>query len=208
MKPLPRKSIQIAIAVLLVGYPILMWFGLERFRVQTLSLAVGIAIVVRLAVRERSSKVEVAGLGALLALLALAAWFSESERFLMFLPAVISAALGVAFALSLRAGTESWVERLARETYGTSELPPTARAYCRRVTGIWTAFFFVNASIAASLAAWGPVAWWALYSGFLAYGMMGLVMAVEYIYRRAIVAPVADREAAALGIQKRGRRAW
>ena len=65
---------------------------------------------------------------------------------------------------------------------------------------MWAGFLLLNGLVALALAIWGPLGWWALYTGLLAYVLMGLLMGAEYIYRILRVKPVAQAEAKALGL--------
>ena len=104
------------------------------------------------------------------------------------------------FLASLRPGRISWIERLARLIHRSQTLPPTAVRHCRGVTALWAGFLLLNGLVALALAIWGPLGWWALYTGLLAYVLMGLLMGAEYIYRILRVKPVAQAEAKALGL--------
>jgi uncharacterized membrane protein len=96
------------------------------------------------------------------------------------MPALVSLALLLSFAASL-AG-ESVVERLARVQLGA--LGPEESRYCRRVTVVWCAFLLANGSIALWLAVWGTAGAWALYTGGIAYLLLGILFATEYTYRQ------------------------
>ncbi|HEY6877774.1 MAG TPA: hypothetical protein VI299_07130, partial [Polyangiales bacterium] len=74
------------------------------------------------------------------------------------------------------------VERFARMQ--NPDLSPAQVAYCRTVTQVWCAFFVLNAAISGSLAAWAPLSWWTLYNGLLAYVLMGVLGAGEYLVRK------------------------
>jgi uncharacterized membrane protein len=45
-------------------------------------------------------------------------------------------------------------------------------------------FFVVNAAVAAALALLEMTAWWALYTGGIAYAAMGMMFGVEYVVRQ------------------------
>jgi uncharacterized membrane protein len=64
------------------------------------------------------------------------------------------------------------------------EFPSAIARYCRQLTLVWTVFFAMNAMIITVLAIWGAEFWWSLYNGVLIYFLMGLLVIVEYIYRR------------------------
>ena len=65
----------------------------------------------------------------------------------------------------------------------TDELNAVETRYCRSVTIVWCAFFAANGAIAAALALWAPLAWWTLYSGLLAYVLIGAVFVIEFLVR-------------------------
>jgi len=95
-------------------------------------------------------------------------------------PVLVNAALLGAFAYSLTS-PPSMIERFAR--MHERDLPPEAIGYTRRVTQIWCVFFFVNGAIALMTALWATPATWTLYNGLIAYLMMGLLFAGEYVVR-------------------------
>ena len=44
----------------------------------------------------------------------------------------------------------------------------------------------LNGLIAASLTLWAPLSWWTLYNGLIAYGLMGLLFAIEWLIRQKV----------------------
>ncbi|MFY0542160.1 hypothetical protein [Nannocystis pusilla] len=107
---------------------------------------------------------------------------SGEQRLFMALPVLVNLGLLANFAASLR-GPVSLVERFAR--LQEPDLPPGGPAYCRTWTKIWCGFFVANALVSAGLALWAPVAWWTLYTGLLAYLLIGVMFTVEYVVRKA-----------------------
>ncbi len=59
-------------------------------------------------------------------------------------------------------------------------------AYCRNVTLVWCCFFIVNGSIALMSVFGDSYRFWALYNGCIAYILMGLLFAGEYIVRKVV----------------------
>ncbi|WP_431256333.1 hypothetical protein ACQ86G_16380 [Roseateles chitinivorans] len=96
---------------------------------------------------------------------------------------LVNFAMLTVFSLSLVRGP-SIVERLARLT--DPHLPPEAIRYTRRVTQVWCGFFLMNGLIALATALWASERVWALYSGLIAYGLMGLLMGGEWLVRRRV----------------------
>ena len=84
----------------------------------------------------------------------------------------------------------SVIERLAR--LKDKNLPQKAIAYTRNLTVIWCGFFIANGSVAlwTALAATDEI--WALYNGFIAYVLIGLLLGGEVIVRRFFIASAQD----------------
>ena len=76
---------------------------------------------------------------------------------------------------------QSAVERLAR--LQDPNLPPEAVAYTRKVTQVWCAVFILNIVISSALVWLEQIDLWALYTGVIAYVIMGVVMAGEWLIR-------------------------
>ena len=62
-------------------------------------------------------------------------------------------------------------------------VPADEHAYCRRVTALWCAFLVANAGVIVWLALAGTRELWALYTGVVAYLLMGALFAAEFVYR-------------------------
>lgn len=77
------------------------------------------------------------------------------------------------------------IERLAR--LQKPELPGQAVRYTRRVTQVWCVFFIINGTLAALLAWLGRYGWWAVYTGVIAYVLMGILFAGEWLYRKLVL---------------------
>lgn len=77
------------------------------------------------------------------------------------------------------------IERLAR--LQQPELPERAVRYTRRVTQVWCVFFIANGAVAALLAWLGRYGWWAVYTGVIAYVLMGILFAGEWLYRKLVL---------------------
>ena len=76
-----------------------------------------------------------------------------------------------------------WVEHDAAEIW---RLTDRAVRYTRRVTQLWCLFFIANALIISLLALYAPLAWWTLYTGLIAYLLMGLLFAGEWLVRQRV----------------------
>ena len=140
------------------------------------TLLLGLALLRLLVTRQRFWLVAAAGA---VCLAGVSIWGNALLPLKLY-PVLVNAALLAAFAWSL-ASPPSMVERMARLT--EPDLPPEAIAYTRTVTQVWCGFFVVNGSIALGTALWATQAVWSLYNGVIAYVLMGLLFAGEYLVR-------------------------
>jgi len=197
---------------LTVAYPVVVFFGLVHFSARTVGLlALALAVPLMLLRFRNASREDLWVVMrvplVVIALLGLGAALDDA-RLVMFMPVIISLALLVQFASSLR-GEVTMIERFARmqESRSSSsqrsrtdaggvaaERPGTPHVkegslsaaqirHCRQVTVAWCVFFVVNAVIAGGLALAELTAAWAVYTGGIAYGLMGVMFAGERVVR-------------------------
>ena len=96
-------------------------------------------------------------------------------------PAVVSGAFLAAFALSLL--STPLVELFARRM--GEDLDAAGVSYCRSATVAWTVF--LSAHFAVTVATlFGPIEAWAVYNGFVAYMLIGLMFLGEFIVRKRV----------------------
>jgi uncharacterized membrane protein len=175
-----------ALQILLgLAYPALIYLTLRVAEPRVVALCVLGVLVLRMALSDSGRLTDYArafrlpALAVAAALLVSAVWNDPVS--LLLAPVLISLALLVVFARSLTQ-TESIVERIARVQLGV--LSPEEARYCRRVTIVWCGFFLGNGLVALHLALAGPLFGWALYTGFIAYLLMGALFASEFVYRQ------------------------
>lgn len=180
-----RVALAVLRTLLVVGYPAALYLGISHLDARTLGLVMlGLLLpnlVLRLAAAAPEQRRAVLRLPLSLAVLVGVGAALGEPRFFLALPVLVNLTLLANFAASLR-GPVSLVERYARMQ--DPALPEGEREYCRAVTRAWCWFFIANASVCAGLAALAPVAWWALYTGVLAYMLVGLGFTIEYIVRK------------------------
>lgn len=172
--------------VLAVVYPLAVWWSLAHFSVRVTGLMVLGFLVPMVALRlsraDPAHRWPVLRVPLSIMALLLLGVATDDERFVLAMPVLISGALFIAFAGSLR-GEMPLIERFAR--LQESELSPAKQHHCRQATVAWCVFFVFNAGVAGALALAAPVRWWAAYSGGIAYALMGAMFAGEYIVRKA-----------------------
>ena len=165
-----------------LAYPLAVHFGMRHHGIGALAvLLLGMALL-RLAFTRNAQWLAVA-IGA--TVLALLAWASGDARPLKLYPALVNAVLLLVFGASLLR-PPTVVERIARLT--EPDLSPRGVAYTRRVTQVWCAFFLFNGVLALATALWAPDHVWTLYNGLVAYVLIGLLAAGEWLVRRRVMA--------------------
>ena len=173
----------IALGLLLAGlaYPFAVYLGLEHLSPRLFALLLGALWLARMFSGKQTPLSRTLTTVALLFCLLLG--LAGEPALLRWYPVLISLALLGLFAGSLCSGMPI-IERLAR--LSEPELPPAAVRYTRLVTWVWVGYFIVNAAIASGLALWAPLSWWTLYTGLIAYLLMGLLFAGEWLARQRI----------------------
>lgn len=109
---------------------------------------------------------------------------TDAGRFALYLPSLlIPAALGYLFGSTLRAGREPLISTIARLGRG-GVLAPDLQHYTRRLTQLWTFMFGLMFAGALLLILLDRIQWWSLLTNVINYIVIGLMFAVEYVYRR------------------------
>lgn len=177
-----RKCLTFLLAAFMVLYPVVVYAGMETLGLRgLLGLLLGAALLRAMVSGERLwwgvalAVSMLCGIGLLL----------QDARMVKLYPVLVNAAMLVVFLSSLWQ-PPTIVERLAR--LQTPDLPPQAIRYTTRVTQVWCAFFLLNGMVSLMTVYWASDRIWALYNGLISYGLMGLLMAVEWLVRGRIKA--------------------
>lgn len=175
----PVRTLATALfAALTLVYPLLVFVGLGRWSPVWIALALAMLALLRAwATRQWIWLVASGGAG----LLALASAAGGGWLPVKLYPVLVNAVLLTVFGASLLRGPSA-IERLAR--LSEPDLPPAAVVYTRRVTQVWCLFFVGNGSAALVTALWASTEVWALYNGLVAYVLMGLLFAGEWLLRQ------------------------
>ncbi|WP_339515923.1 hypothetical protein [Pseudomonas sp. RL_15y_Pfl2_60] len=173
----------LGLILLLAGlaYPFAVYYGIEHLSPRAFAALLGSLWLARLLLGEKRPGNRWMALAALLFCTLLG--IAGEPALLRWYPVLLSAILLCLFGLSLKFGPPL-VERLAR--LREPQLPDIAVRYTRKVTQVWTVFFLCNGLIATALTLWAPLAWWTLYNGLIAYLLMGLLFAVEWLVRQRV----------------------
>jgi len=173
----------IGLVLLLAGvfYPFAVYFGIGHFAPWQFALLLGALWLAR----ALTGKGHPGGLWmAVVAMtFCLLLGVFDSPQLLRWYPVLISGFMLSLFGFSLVYGPPV-AERLAR--LSEPDLPEVAIRYTRQVTQVWSLFFLCNGLIAAVLTLWAPLSWWALYTGLISYGLIGLLFAGEWLLRQRV----------------------
>jgi uncharacterized membrane protein len=175
------RKLSALVALLTLSYPILVLVG-ARYLSSTILVAVLCVLVVgRLFLGGRSPFDLV--LAAAVACQILLLTFEPSIAVRTY-PLMVNLGLAGVFAYTLWSAPPM-IERFARVSSPT--LSADAVPYLRNLTVAWVCFFMLNAAAAAWTVAYGTLEQWALYNGFIAYLLMGTMLAGEWLVRRWVL---------------------
>lgn len=145
----------------------------------TATVALIVAIALLIATREPRLRI-----AWLIVAVAVALGWRYAPSLLLYLPpAALNLAFGAFFAVTLAPGREPRIARFARLERG-AELPPDLARYTRRLTWLWTAFFFGSAACGLLLAAFAPLHVWSAFVNVASYAAVAALFVGEYLYRK------------------------
>lgn len=171
---------QLLVALSSLAYPLLWYWGRDHGLLAPLAAGMALLWGIRsLLQTERWQRL----VSALLMLFFVLVLLLRHPGAMYWYPVLVNLLMLLLFASSLLGG-QSLVERLARIRH--PDLPAAGVRYTRRVTQIWCIFFVLNGGVAAGLVlaqAWRA---WALYTGVIAYVLMGALFLGEWCWRRRL----------------------
>jgi uncharacterized membrane protein len=165
---------------LTVFYPLAVYFGIQYLQAWLIAALLIVILALRLlissGIKQWSRPLIIVGI----VYCGFAMWRNELDALRLY-PVLVNAGMLLLFAWSLHK-PPSVIERLARLQH--PNLPPEGIIYTKRVTQVWCLFFLINGGIALFTALWSSFEIWSLYNGLIAYLLMGLLFAGEYIIRK------------------------
>ena len=174
-----RLFLQIVTGILLLGYPLAVYFGLNYLPAGTIAMVLCFILILRLLIQKQQVKAMIlpilVGIG-----LTAASFIAKRHDWLLYYPVVINLSMLMLFVYSLKLGP-SMIERLAR--LKEPELPHEATPYLKKVTLIWCGLFVFNGSMALYTALYASLEIWPLYNGLIAYLLIGSLLGGEWLYR-------------------------
>jgi uncharacterized membrane protein len=174
-----RLLLNITVALLTLFYPIAIYFGIQHFEPWKIASVLLFFLTLRMMMSKITNQWGKPLLLASIIYCLFVAW-SNAVITLRFYPVMVNGVMFSIFFSSLFSSA-TVVERIARLQHPL--LPVQGVIYTRRVTQLWCLFFILNGSVAFGTAVWGSFELWSLYNGLIAYLLMGLLFAGEYIVR-------------------------
>lgn len=190
-----RYAVSALVALLFLGYPFLVYFGLDYFEPRVLYAVLGGIVLVRFALRiprlrTRNVLRALSPLAAIGALVVIGIT-TNSKLYMLFLPALITVSLAAVFGYSLYSGP-SMIETFARME--VADLTEDDVTYCWNVTLVWVGFLLINSTLVVllalgaeanvTLAGYDSLTLWTLYTGAVSYVLVGVLFGVEFLYRK------------------------
>ncbi|ABV89200.1 hypothetical protein [Shewanella pealeana] len=174
-----RLFLQIVTTIVVIAYPLAVYFGLHYLPAGSIALALCAILVIRLLLQQQKVKALMlpilVGIG-----LTAGSFIAKENNWLLFYPVVINLTMLGLFGYSLKRGP-SMIERLAR--LKEPDLPDEAIGYLNRVTLIWCGLFIFNGAMALYTALYTSIETWTLYNGLIAYLLIGSLLGGEWLYR-------------------------
>lgn len=176
------KILDIALVLL---YPLVVVLGIPRLGIRwtalLLLLLMARRIVTLILLDKQTSRLVLLQALSMASIIAAAA-LSGSALALRLAPFAVSLTFIALFASSLRRTKIPIIERFARLL--RPDLPPDHVVYCRKLTKVWVAVLATNSLLVLGAVLAPTDALWAILVGPVSYGLLGLVFAVEYPYRK------------------------
>jgi uncharacterized membrane protein len=179
--------------LLFLLYPFLIYLGLHEFQPRVIACLLLIAAILRLISNRYGEKKE-GEMGMSLYWIAAAVlviiftFVTDLKLGLYLYPPLVNLIFFTFFLISLFY-PPTVIEKIARRH--RSEMPVKAVVYTRKVTQAWCLFFLINGSMSV-MSIFYSEEWWVLYNGFIAYILIGLMLAGEYFIRIKVIGNVND----------------
>lgn len=164
-------------------YPFVIGFGLQYFGL--ISLALLLLLVAALRLYTHRDRVTLGLFFISIGLAVLALWNNQLLPLKLY-PVAVNVAMLTLFTTSLYQ-KECIIEKFAR--LKNPQLSSQAVSYLRKLTKIWCIFFIFNGSIALFTALYTSIQTWTIYNGFIAYLLIGTLLAGEWLFRKTFLKP-------------------
>lgn len=181
-----RSLTTLIIAIVILLYPFVIFFGIQFLSVQGLSLIILCLFGLRAIFNHKNDHsimpkymlFILSGIGIAISLLGM---LSHNIIFIKLYPVAMNLAFLSIFIASLFA-KENIIYQFAKKT-SRKPLPYFVSAYTRKVTIAWCVFFILNALVSCYSALFSSLHVWTIYNGLLSYILIGLFFVCEFVVR-------------------------
>jgi len=182
------KAVTFTQILLWLAYPVVIFFGIQYLQPRYVAMLLALLLIMRWRNEAKSllsgmSQIYFAIFTVLLLVIMLTT-ITNNETLLRLYPALVNGGMLFIFGYSLKS-PPSMIERFARLHEPT--LTAAGVRYTRQVTQVWCGFFVLNGCMAVFTALYASRETWSLYNGFIAYILMGVMFAGEWLVRRRIM---------------------
>ena len=179
---LRTTPVNVVTALALLSYPLLVYLLLDRVSPALMIVGLGILGAARIATGSWIHQKRRTLLLGLVGLVCTVAFLDARWEWVKLYPVLVNIAGAAWFAWTL-IRPPSAAERLARLANPTERFDWRKSSYTKRVTQIWVVFFLFNSGAATYTALAASTGVWAIYNGFIAYLLIGLLLGGEYLFR-------------------------
>ncbi len=172
--------VRVTFVALLTLYPFAVYFGIQFLPVSFFGTLLALIVALRFVFTKPGERRSVMPVVLLLFLYAIGAAIYGKAQALLYYPALMNLTLSVLFAASVRNGDPILLRIVRARQIPMSKYGP---AYLTRLTGLWSVFFFLNALVSLWTTTLTLEAW-TLYNGLVAYILVAVLFAVEFLFRR------------------------
>lgn len=181
-----RSLTTLIIAIVILLYPFVIFFGIQFLSVQGLSLIILCLFGLRAifnhkndhSIMPKYALFTLSGIGIAISLLGM---LSLNIIFIKLYPVAMNLAFLSIFIASLFA-KENIIYQFAKKT-SRKPLPNFVSAYTRKVTIAWCIFFLLNALFSCYSALFSSLHVWTIYNGLISYILIGAFFACEFVVR-------------------------
>ncbi len=172
---------KIALSVMAVFYPLLVYLGLQSNHTVLVFIAVILFMTARAITTSNQNAQKIIAVLGIFAVVALGI-FMGPEIGMRSYPIIINASLFAVFFGSLFA-SQNIIEVFARKF--DKQFHEGAVSYTRKVCVAWCVFFVINAGVSIWSLFQTPEIW-AFYNGVLSYILIGLMFIIEMLIRKLV----------------------
>ena len=171
--------VRVIIVIFFLVYPFIVYFGIRFFPPSFFGLLLSLLLAMRVGVLSREERLVLLPVLIVFIGYSITTAVLNNASMLLFYPAMVNFSLFITFVNSLRQ-EESLLLRIVRARGAT--ISDYTSGYLYRLTAVWAGFFVLNGLISLWTTTLSMAAW-TLYNGLLSYGLIGVLISGELLFR-------------------------